>query len=168
MDDCFCMAGVFNPSGSGSGSDQNFCLKKRMPFLNGRKGNPAPATKNFITFLKVPVVNNSAQVSPKKRKDSPSSVVLLASLLLCSILAVLFAAIAIYHHPLFQRYKHVQPPPKLKAVGINLKAFSFQDLQEATNGFKNKLGEIAFGAVYSGFLTLEDEEVEVALNSWRR
>ncbi|XP_059446465.1 G-type lectin S-receptor-like serine/threonine-protein kinase LECRK4 [Corylus avellana] len=160
MDDCFCMAGVFNPSGSGS--DQNFCLKKRMPLLNGRKSNPA--TKNFIAFLKVPVVNNSAQVPPKKRKDSPSSVVLLASLLLCLILALLFAAIAIYHHPLFQRYMHVQPPPKPKAVEINLKAFSFQELREATNGFKNKLGEGAFGAVYSGFLTMEDEEVvEVAV-----
>jgi len=153
-DDCHCMAGVFNPSGS-------ICMKKRMPLLNGRTSNPS--TNNYVAFVKVPMVNGSAQGPPKHRKYSPSSVVLLASLLSCSILAVLFAVIAIYHHPLAQPYIRVQPPPKPKAVEINLKAFSFQELREATNGFMNKLGEGAFGTVYSGFLTLEDEEAEVAV-----
>ncbi|KAF3949966.1 hypothetical protein CMV_024226 [Castanea mollissima] len=81
------------------------------------------------------------------------------------VAAVFNRAIAIYHHPLAQRYMRVQlqPPPKRKPVEINLKAYSFQDLQEATNGFKNMLGQGAFGTVYSGVLTLEDEEVEVAV-----
>ena len=152
MDDCFCVAGVFN-------STSNVCYKKRMPLVNGRRSNSD--TNNMVTFLKVPVEDNSW--SRKDKKESPSSAVLLASFLSCSVLAVLFAAIAIYHHPLAQRCIRVQPPPKRKPVELNLKAFSFQDLQGATNGFENILGQGAFGTVYSGFLTIEDEEVEVAV-----
>ena len=152
MDDCFCVAGVFD-------STSNVCYKKRMPLVNGRRSNSD--TNNMVTFLKVPVEDNSW--SRKDKKESPSSAVLLASFLSCSVLAVLFAAIAIYHHPLVQRCMRVQPPPKRKPVELNLKAFSFQDLQGATNGFENILGQGAFGTVYSGFLTIEDEEVEVAV-----
>ena len=129
--------------------------------MNGRTSNPA--TNNMVAFLKVPVENNN--LDHKDKKESPSGAVLLASFLSCSILAVLFAAIGIYQHPWAQRYIRVQlqPPPKRKPVEINLKAYSFRDLQEASNGFKNMLGQGAFGTVYSGVLTLEDEEVEVAV-----
>ena len=142
MDDCFCVAAVFN-------SGNNVCYKKRMPLVNSRRSNPS--TNNMVVFIKVPVENHD--LDPKDKKESPSSAVLLASFLSCSIFAVLFAAIAIYHHPLAQRYMRVQlqPPPKRKPVELNLKAYSFQDLQEATNGFKNMLGQGAFGTVYSGF-----------------
>ncbi|KAM4116012.1 hypothetical protein ACJW30_02G018300 [Castanea mollissima] len=154
MDDCFCVAAVFN-------SGNNVCYKKRMPLVNSRRSSPA--TNNMVVFIKVPVENHD--LGPKDKKKSPSSAVLLASFLSCSTFAVLFAAIAIYHHPLAQRYIRVQlqPPPKRKPVELNLKAYSFQDLREATNGFKNMLGQGAFGTVYSGVLTLEDEEVEVAV-----
>ncbi|XP_030973668.1 G-type lectin S-receptor-like serine/threonine-protein kinase LECRK4 [Quercus lobata] len=153
MDDCFCVAAVFN-------SGNNVCYKKRMPLVNSRSN---PTTNNMVVFIKVPVKNHD--LDPKDKKESPSSAVLLASFLSCSIFAVLFVAIAIYHHPLAQRYMRVQlqPPPKRKPVELNLKAYSFQDLREATNGFKNMLGQGAFGTVYSGVLTLEDEAVEVAV-----
>ena len=154
MNDCFCVAGVFY-------RDTQACYKKRMPLVNGRTSNPT--TNNMVAFLKVLVENNN--LDHKDKKESPSSTVLLASFLSCLILAVLFAAIGIYQHPWAQRYIRVQlqPPPKRKPVEINLKAYSFQDLQEASNGCKNMLGQGAFGTVYSGVLTLEDEEVEVAV-----
>nr|XP_023924991.1 G-type lectin S-receptor-like serine/threonine-protein kinase LECRK2 [Quercus suber] len=153
MDDCFCVAAVFN-------SGNNVCYKKRMPLVNSRSN---PTTNNMVVFIKVPVENHD--FDPKDKKESSSCAVLLASFLSCSIFAVLFVAIAIYHHPLAQRYMRVQlpPPPKRKPVELNLKAYSFQDLQEATNGFQNMLGQGAFGTVYSGVLTLEDEAVEVAV-----
>ncbi|KAK9992603.1 hypothetical protein SO802_027588 [Lithocarpus litseifolius] len=154
MNDCFCVAGVFY-------RDSHVCYEERMPLVNGRRSDPA--TNNMVAFLKVPVENNN--LDRKDKKESPSTAVILASFLSCSILAVLFAAIGIYQHPWAQHYicVQLQPPPKRKAVEINLKAYSFQGLQEASNGFKNMLGQGAFGTVYSGVLTLEDEEVEVAV-----
>lgn len=152
IDDCFAVAGVLVES---------VCYKKRMPLLNARRSNPS--TNNIVAFLKVPKVNKTNEIQEKGRNDSPSWFILLAGLLLCSIMALLFAIIVIYHHPLAQPYFRTRQVIRPKLVDINLKAFSFHELREATNGFKNKLGRGAFGTVYSGLLTLEDEEVEIAV-----
>ncbi|RVW66342.1 G-type lectin S-receptor-like serine/threonine-protein kinase LECRK4 [Vitis vinifera] len=131
MDDCSCMAGVWVES---------VCYKKRMPLLNARRSN---SSNNIVAFLKVPKVNNSLGIYDHNESRAPSRAVLLAGLLSCSILAVLFAASAIYHHPLAQPYIRKHPPPTLKVpVEINLKAFSFQELRDGTNGFKNKLDKV--------------------------
>uniref|UniRef100_A0A5B7BYA7 Receptor-like serine/threonine-protein kinase n=1 Tax=Davidia involucrata TaxID=16924 RepID=A0A5B7BYA7_DAVIN len=151
-DDCFCIAGVLVES---------ICYKKRMPLLNARRSNPS--TNNIVAFIKVPRVNRTLEIPNGHKKDSPSLAVLLVGLLSCSILAILFAANAVYHFPVTQRYLTVETPQKRKPVELNLKAFLFRELQEATNGFKNKLGQGAFGTVYDGVLKLEDEEVDVAV-----
>lgn len=147
MDDCYCSAAVFDK--------ESRCFKKRMPLLNARKSNPS--TNNKVAFLKVPKANSSLEV-PKRHTDSPSKFVLILSMSICSTLAIVFAVTAIYHHPLTQRYIHMDPPPKPKTVELNLKAFSFQKLNEATNGFKNKLGRGAFGTVYSGVLRQDEKD----------
>ncbi|KAI9115041.1 hypothetical protein K1719_014054 [Acacia pycnantha] len=146
MNDCFCMAGVWIGTS---------CFKKRTPLLNGRIN--IPTTRNRVALVKVPVVRKD------DGNDSPSWVVLLVSSLSCSLLALVFAASAIHHNPKFRRWIQKEPPPKPKPVDINLKTFSFQELREATKGFKNKLGRGAFGTVYGGILTLEGEQVEVAI-----
>ncbi|KAJ1423800.1 S-locus glycoprotein domain [Sesbania bispinosa] len=133
MDDCFCMAGVLIDS---------VCYKKRTPLLNARIS--IPATSNRVALIKV--LQN--QTHEDDENDSPSKIVLIVSLSACSLLAVVFAAIAIYHHPTFCNLMQKEAPPKPKPVDINLKAFSFQELREATDGFKNKLGHGAFGTVY--------------------
>ncbi|XP_020221757.1 G-type lectin S-receptor-like serine/threonine-protein kinase LECRK4 [Cajanus cajan] len=146
LDDCLCMAAVFNGTA---------CNKKKFPIINADR--IIPDTSNLVMLIKVPLVDNE--------KDSSSLVVLIVAPILCSLLAVLFAATAIYHHPfcLYLIHKRTPPKPKPKPVDINLKAFSFQQLREATNGFKNKLGQGAYGTVYSGILILEGQHVEVAV-----
>ncbi|KAM7488605.1 hypothetical protein LguiB_026089 [Lonicera macranthoides] len=153
MDDCYCTAGVLV---------ETVCYKKRIPLLNGRRS--FPSTNNILAFVKVPKEINLTSAIPNRRKDSPSSAVLLGSIVLCSVFAVLFAAIAIYHYPLWMHYKRKDMPQKLTPVELNLKAFSFRELHEATNGFKHKLGQGGSGSVYSGVVKLEDENnMEVAV-----
>lgn len=151
MDDCNCIAGVLVES---------VCYKKRIPLLSARRSNSS--TNNIVAFLKVPKGNYSLGVDDQRR--SPSRAVLVAGLLSCSVLALLFAACAIYHHPLAQPYirRHHPTTPRVP-VEINLKAFSFQELRDGTSGFKSKLGGGAFGTVYRGVLSLKDEEVEIAV-----
>ncbi|KAJ4722440.1 G-type lectin S-receptor-like serine/threonine-protein kinase [Melia azedarach] len=112
MDDCFCAAGVWKESA---------CHKKRMPLLNARRSNPS--TNNMVAFIKVPKINN--QIRDKDKKSSLSWVVLLAGLLSCSMLALVFGSIVIYYHPLTWPYISVRtsPKPKLKPLEINLKRF---------------------------------------------
>lgn len=153
MDDCYCMAGTL---------DGINCYKKRMPLLSARRS--FPSTNNIVAFVKVPKEINSTRTIPNHRKDSPSSGVLLGSVILCSTFAIWFAAIAIYHHPLRLRYRRMDMPQKRTPMELNLKVFSFRELHEATNGFKNKLGRGGSGSVYSGVVKLEDEnKVEVAV-----
>jgi primary-amine oxidase len=146
MNDRFCMASVLIDS---------VCYKKRTPILNARIS--IPETSNRVILIKVP------QVLQEDKNDSPSRVVLIVALLTCSLLSVVFATIAIYYHPTFCYLLKKETPPKPKPVDINLKAFSFQELREATNGFRNELGRGGFGTVYSGVLNLEGEQVEVAV-----
>ncbi|XP_050225137.2 G-type lectin S-receptor-like serine/threonine-protein kinase LECRK4 [Mercurialis annua] len=140
--DCFAMAAVLVES---------VCYKKRMPLLNARRSSPS--TNNVVAFLKVPNDNSTLRIHDKDRHES-----LLIGLVLCSIMALLFAAITIYHHPLARKQVASQKP-----LEINMRGFSFQELLEATNGFKSKLGKGAFGTVYSGVLILEGKQVEVAV-----
>ncbi|KAH0777196.1 hypothetical protein KY290_008607 [Solanum tuberosum] len=62
-----------------------------------------------------------------------------------------------------KKYRDAETPPNRKAIAMYLRAFSIQQLHEATNCIKNKLGQGASGGVYRGILKLEDEEVEVAV-----
>ncbi|KAK6913933.1 Bulb-type lectin domain [Dillenia turbinata] len=152
MEDCFCMAAVLNKS---------ICYKKRMPLLTARRSYPS--TNNSVAFIKFPISNGTLIMQDNERGYSVSKLVMLAGLVLCSVLAFLFAIIIIYYHPVTRPYLRLEPPSKPKPVLTNLKEFSFQELREATNGFKNRIGRGAFGTVYSGVLTLDDEVVDVAV-----
>ncbi|CAJ1925505.1 unnamed protein product [Sphenostylis stenocarpa] len=147
MDDCLCMAAVLNGTA---------CHKKKWPIINAIR--IIPDTSNLVMLIKVPPVDNM-----DNKNDSSSLLVLIVALVSCSLLAVLFAATAIYHHPVCQHLMHKQAPPKPKPMDINLKVFSFQQLREATNGFKDRLGRGAYGTVYSGVLNIDDQPVEVAV-----
>lgn len=146
LNDCLCEAAVLIGS---------TCYKKRMPIQNARS---IISDTDRVAFLKI-----SNSTASKNKNHPVSKGVLLAGVIVFSVLAPLFAAIAIYYHPFVQKYRLSRDPPKRKPIELNLRAFSFQQLHEATNGFKNKLGQGASGAVYSGILKLEDEEVEVAV-----
>ncbi|TKY71181.1 G-type lectin S-receptor serine/threonine-protein kinase RLK1 [Spatholobus suberectus] len=150
MDDCLCMAAVLD------GTD---CHKKKWPIINARR--VIPDTSKYVTLIKVPRLDYDTD----NEEESPSLVVLIVALISCSLLAALFAATAIYHHPVcrYLIHKRAPPKPKPKPMDINLKAFSFQQLSEATNRFRDKLGRGAYGTVYSGILNLEGQEVEVAV-----
>ncbi|CAI0466011.1 unnamed protein product [Linum tenue] len=154
MDDCYAAAGVLVES---------ICYKKRMPLLNGRRSNPS--TNNIVAFLKVPRINGTTSgIEPRKGNDDPpSKLSLLLGILSCTAMTLAFATIAVYHHPFMRRRDDKSAIQRPRAVEINLKSFSFQEMHEATNGFRNRLGKGAFGTVYSGILTLEDEEAEVAV-----
>ncbi|XP_059318151.1 G-type lectin S-receptor-like serine/threonine-protein kinase LECRK1 [Lycium ferocissimum] len=147
LNDCLCEAAVLIGS---------TCFKKRMPIQNARSVDPD--TNNMVAFLKI-----SNYTTSENKNHSVSKGVLIAGVIVCSVLAPLFAAIAVYYQPFVQIHRLAKSPPKRKPIELNLRAFSFQQLSEATNGFKNKLGQGASAAVYSGILKLEDEEVEVAV-----
>lgn len=152
--DCFCTAAVYFNNG---------CYKKRMPLLNARR--TAPDTNGLVAFLKVPIIKNDNGESKNK---TISNEALLAIFVLCSAFGVVFAGVSIYYQPFAKWCPKGKKFTKLKPLEMNLKAFSFNELREATNGFKNLIGRGAFGLVYNGLLTMRDQEVEVAVKQLKK
>ncbi|KAL6343462.1 hypothetical protein AAG906_024827 [Vitis piasezkii] len=157
MDDCYCMAATL--------TTDSVCRKKRIPFMNARQSSPS--TNGIQTIIKVPVVEpgkTDGQIPGKK--EPRSQMILKVCLSISSILAFLFAAVAIYNHPIARRCRarKVLANP----AEINLKKFTYRELHEATDGFKNKIGSGSFGTVYSGVLNFEDKEIEIAVKKLKK
>ncbi|KAJ9182095.1 hypothetical protein P3X46_006124 [Hevea brasiliensis] len=150
QDDCYCMAATFNVSGS-------VCRKLRIPFFTARKSNPA--TIGVVALIKVPVGTNN--IPEDGEKDSRT--VLIVCLSVTSVLVLFFAAFALYYHPITKRFKSRKAPSVPYASDFNLRAFTFQELYEATDGFSNRIGKGSFGTVYSGTLGFEDKEIDIAV-----
>ncbi|XP_010277462.1 PREDICTED: G-type lectin S-receptor-like serine/threonine-protein kinase LECRK1 [Nelumbo nucifera] len=151
MGDCYCMAATLVNS---------VCYMKRTPLLNARRN--LPHTTGSKAFIKVPVRVTIPDVDQDGNNWSRAS--LHTGIITCATLVLLFALVAIYYHPLTQRRnRRKNPSAKAKQLDINLRAFSFQELHEATNEFTDELGRGAFGTVYSGILRIDNKLIEVAV-----
>ncbi|XP_042513927.1 G-type lectin S-receptor-like serine/threonine-protein kinase LECRK2 [Macadamia integrifolia] len=161
--DCQCAIATFN---------DGHCWKKSLPVRNGNQ-NSDVAVK---AFLKVSA-GNSTQRNPhppsvpedynpgsnpngKEKAQGLFSVV--AALLLGGslffnliFLAAIFMGVLMYHK---KPKEKVQKPISLET---NLHSFTYKDLEEATDRFKEELGRGAFGVVYKGVLGLESKLVAV-------
>ncbi|KAJ8637963.1 hypothetical protein MRB53_012230 [Persea americana] len=153
MDDCSCMAAVFQVP-------ERTCLKKRMPLLNGKGGTSA---EGRIAFIKVATTDDTALPSPDRNKDPSSRDLAAGSIITGSVLIFIFAAGAIYCHLASRPCGLIKPSSITSAKEINLTAFKFSELQEATGGFSRRLGRGAFGTVYSGTLLSEDSQIGIAV-----
>ncbi|KAF3449146.1 hypothetical protein FNV43_RR09874 [Rhamnella rubrinervis] len=94
-----------------------------------------------------------------KKKDHNSTLVLVVSVLLSGsvfmnvLLAVASFFVAFHLNPKVN--KLVQPNPV--ASGINLLVFTYEELNKATDEFKEHLGSGAFAAVYKGLLPFDKD-----------
>ncbi|XP_077213631.1 G-type lectin S-receptor-like serine/threonine-protein kinase LECRK4 [Tasmannia lanceolata] len=148
MEDCFCMAAVL---------DSGICMKKRMPLLNGRQGTIASGK---LAFVKVPLRNHTSSSDSNGKENR--SWALGAGLITSTIFALLFAALTIYCYYVAQKQRSMKPSTN-DMVEINLKAFTFRELHEATDGFTQSLGRGGFGTVYSGILMSYGKPIGIAV-----
>ena len=148
-EDCYCMAATL--------TTDEVCRMKRIPFMNARRSSPS--TNGVQAIIKVAVEIPDGQIVGKKELSSET--ILIICLSITAMLALLFAAVAVYYHPISRRSRarKVLANP----AEINSKKFTYRELHEATDGFKNKLGSGSFGTVYSGVLNFEDKQIEIAV-----
>ncbi|XP_072988306.1 G-type lectin S-receptor-like serine/threonine-protein kinase LECRK3 [Typha latifolia] len=142
--DCFCAVAVYN------GGD---CWKKKLPLSNGKSGS----TVQRKLLLKVPKGNNSQPQSPNpggEKKDN-KTLILVGSLLLGSSVFFNFLLIsAILLATFYAQKKRAQKPkPETSKAEQGLKAFTYRELEEATDGFCEEVGSGASGVVYKGQLS---------------
>lgn len=139
--DCHCMVAV---------SRAGFCFKKKLPLSNGKVDPAFPATC-FIKVLKSRV-NSTDEMSTEKKYETRTLVLIGSILLGGSVFLNIVAAICSLVNYF---YKKQQKLPKIASSSGNtaIRTFTYENLREATDGFKEELGKGSFGTVYKGFLT---------------
>ncbi|XXG46269.1 hypothetical protein AAC387_Pa02g1154 [Persea americana] len=148
--DCFCAVAVFI-----DGS----CWKKKMPLSNGKMD----FSVSRKTLIKVPKANFSLPPPTSSCKDKDrTTLILIGSVLfggsgLLNILLVL--AISLFSLFSYRRPKLREHRPRESMLGIRIHSFSFKELEQATNGFREKLDTGAFGTVYRGVLVLDSRHL---------
>lgn len=144
LNDCLCDVAIVRVGN---------CWKKKLPLSNGRFSN----SMNGKALIKVrrdnsPGLDPYSPSSAGEKKDR-STFILVGSLLLGSsvffnfmLLAVIIMVVFFFKDRKNMR-KNNQDPSVLRS---NLRSFTYQELKEATDGFKEVLGRGAFGIVYKG------------------
>ncbi|KAA8515718.1 hypothetical protein F0562_018671 [Nyssa sinensis] len=144
LEDCFCAVAIHG---------DNKCWKKKFPLSNGRK------TKNVNLTAIIKVANANAtklrllETCQNQSKDQ-STLILAGSIILSSsvflnfllLLAISVAVCFSYHKKLL----NLQSVSNTSAM--NVRSYAYKELEEATGGFKQKLGKGGFGSVYKGVL----------------
>ncbi|KAI5321254.1 hypothetical protein L3X38_030325 [Prunus dulcis] len=144
LDDCFCAVAIVNSGGH--------CFKKRLPFSNGMIG-PSVNAKALIKFGKDNSTLRPCGGAITKKKDN-STLILVGSVLLSSsgVLYILLPLITylVVSRIYSRKAKVIQPRPVMS--GMNLKDFTYEELQKATNEFKDEIGRGASATVFKGVL----------------
>ncbi|XP_021771994.1 G-type lectin S-receptor-like serine/threonine-protein kinase LECRK3 [Chenopodium quinoa] len=167
LKDCFCAAASFSLYGSNSG-----CWKKKAPLFNGKKDSSV--NYNFF-WIKVRSVNMSndplnpfVTVTPNGKMTTPIKVLFGSSVSvnLLLLVAIGFGLYFIYHKKKLKKSNEGQK--KALSEYNHVHYFSYQELFEATNGFKEELGRGAFGVVYKGMVSGGGPSIYVAVKKLDR
>ncbi|KAK4606473.1 hypothetical protein RGQ29_000630 [Quercus rubra] len=155
LGDCNCGAALFYMNGT--------CTKYKLPLRYGRSQN-----SSAIAFFKVIGKNGPDHPPPVPGilMDSKKKMILILSLTLGSI-ALLWSAIAISCFFIYRHQVHRYRKLSLENVNLEfaenftLRSFSYNQLEHATDGFKEALGKGSFGSVYKGYLSEANKSIAV-------
>ncbi|KAF5764587.1 putative protein kinase RLK-Pelle-SD-2b family [Helianthus annuus] len=145
LGDCNCIVAVIK---------DGICWKKKLPLSNGRNERDTYGK----ALIKIPKNNNTfwdngLEKVNNDEKDQ-SKLVLVLSILFGSSLVLNFVLIAASSIAIFVSYqKNKKLNTSSSLLETNLRVFTFEELKEATNGFREELGRGAFGTVYKGVIT---------------
>ncbi|KAK3439472.1 hypothetical protein EUGRSUZ_C04345 [Eucalyptus grandis] len=143
--DCFCVVAVFK--------DGN-CRKKNIPLLSGRKDSSVGGK----ALIKVRIDNSTlTSIGNGQKKNKNSTLVIIGSVPLSSFvfLNLLLLISYLIYKSFRSRDSKLSRPVHINQV-TGMRTFTYQELHEATYGFKEELGRGAFGTVYKGVLGSED------------
>ncbi|KAK4492416.1 hypothetical protein RD792_003221 [Penstemon davidsonii] len=140
LNDCLCAVAIFR---------SNSCWKKKLPLSNGRVDSSLGATA-FLKFRRgdIPLLTPSVPIPSNQTRDQ-KTLIIVGSVLLGSSVFINFILIGAACLGFFLIYiKKIRFVNQVHST--NLRCFTYKELVQATNGFKEELGRGAFGIVYKG------------------
>uniref|UniRef100_A0A803R797 Receptor-like serine/threonine-protein kinase n=2 Tax=Cannabis sativa TaxID=3483 RepID=A0A803R797_CANSA len=158
LKDCLCAVAIFR---------DGTCWKKRLPLSNGKVDENLNSRafikvrKDNITLVGIPYVE-------ERRKNQDELIRVGTTLLGTSVFVNILLAATVCVGFFFLRQKNGSRRSKkissLKNMpDLNLRSFAYQELEEATNEFREELGRGAFGTVYKGMLDMDSSVIVIAV-----
>ncbi|XP_073133347.1 G-type lectin S-receptor-like serine/threonine-protein kinase LECRK3 [Henckelia pumila] len=144
LDDCFCALALYRG---------NNCWKKKFPLSNGR----VDVSLVGKSLLKIRT-NNVTLATPgsNQNKWNRMTLIITGSVLFSSLLLlIILSAFMLFASRSKGRGSNTVRPLYSAVTGFNIRSFIFEELQEATDGFKEELGRGACSTVYKGSLKNE-------------
>ncbi|PPD76419.1 hypothetical protein GOBAR_DD26636 [Gossypium barbadense] len=145
LHDCMCAVAIYR--------EGDKCWKKRQPLTNGR---PVPSHFGAKAFLKVRKGDRPpfCPYFPNQEIKNQETLILALSVLLgmsVFFIFILVTATCLGFYFIYQKRLKLLPKNEV-AVETNLRTFTYKELENATNEFKEELGRGSFGIVYKGTL----------------
>ncbi|XP_077231750.1 G-type lectin S-receptor-like serine/threonine-protein kinase LECRK3 [Tasmannia lanceolata] len=145
LGDCSCAVAIFKGA--------NFWTKK-LPMSDGKMY----ADFGGKALIEVPFGNSTSQIpspsgSNNGKSDRGTLILIISTILGSSVFLNLLFLVAILLVVFFMKHKKLlRHQPEQISLGMNLRSFTYEELEEITDGFKQELGRGAFGTVYKGML----------------
>ncbi|KAL3528000.1 hypothetical protein ACH5RR_012656 [Cinchona calisaya] len=152
FEDCNCEAALFR---------DRECRKQKLPLRFGKS-----TTDSTITFVKVGILVSYTQGVPSNLPKINKEVrvdVLVIGITLTTFGVLMFVLTGVYaHRNRLRAYKNISEDVNVEYIeNVAPRAFTFAELEQATNDFREELGRGAFGAVYKGILPNSQKVVAV-------
>ncbi|EOY12350.1 Brassinosteroid insensitive 1-associated receptor kinase 1 precursor [Theobroma cacao] len=152
--DCSCAVAILqDPTLSKDGNGT--CWKKKLPLSNGWFNRDAVDRTALFKVLKSDASRKNP-ATPNPSDENQNQVILILGVLLGTSAVFNFfslAAISLIFFCLYKRrLRDFNGIPSRRDLETNLRFFTYKDLEQATNRFKEELGRGAFGTVYKGEL----------------
>ncbi|XP_038902604.1 G-type lectin S-receptor-like serine/threonine-protein kinase LECRK3 [Benincasa hispida] len=157
LNDCFCALATFR---------NGECWKKRFPFVFGRMDPNVAGEKSLLKVRKQNSTSKPNNLVQNQRNKT--TIVAIGSILLGSsvFLNFILFLLTLFIGYRFRKKKSkvVQRDPSI--LSVNLRIFSYEELDKATSGFIQQLGHDSFTTIYKGIINSEDNNNLVAIKKF--
>ncbi|PPD77527.1 hypothetical protein GOBAR_DD25545 [Gossypium barbadense] len=153
-DDCSCGGALYS----------NNCSMYSLPLKYGRK-HVNITTTAFIKLILGSTIRPPPETSQILISEGNQSLILTMGLSLGSVASLCFViaicSFLLYRHRVQSYEKLLESKSSGFAEQFTLRSFTFNELDEATQGFQDELGRGSFGAVYKGTLPGDGKSIAV-------
>ncbi|KAE9449790.1 hypothetical protein C3L33_18311, partial [Rhododendron williamsianum] len=152
LEDCQCEVAFYR-------DELQHCQKQKLPLRYGRR----LISTSQVTFVKVPKGDDQVLAPKGTKKELRLEIILIivASLITFCFIVLTISGFLIYRNRVWV-YKKISERGHIEFGGdIVLRTFTFAELEEVTNGFREELGRGASATVYKGILPYNQKVVAV-------